>query len=157
MPQSHYYFALYFIRHSETVQCCGSMAFWCGSRTGSGTADPCHWLMDPDSAIFVTDLQDANKKLFLKKVFCIYFLKIHLHHFSKIKSQNNSQSSRYQGFSYSFCLVIEGSGSGSIPLTMVPDADPEGPKTYGSDGSVSATLRHTIDIQFTHSIIFPSR
>jgi hypothetical protein len=32
--------------------------------------------MDPDPAIFVIDLQDANKKL----------LKVHLHHFSKIKS-----------------------------------------------------------------------
>jgi hypothetical protein len=43
---------------------------------------------DPEPAIFVIDLQDANKKLvFLKKGFCAYyFLKIHLHHFSKIKS-----------------------------------------------------------------------
>jgi len=38
---------------------------------------------DPDPAIFVIDLQDANKKL--KKVF--HFLKVHLHHSSKIKSQ----------------------------------------------------------------------
>ncbi len=27
--------------------CCGSMIFWGGS--GSGSADPCLWLMDPDS------------------------------------------------------------------------------------------------------------
>ncbi len=27
-------------------QCCGSMTFWGGS--GSGSADPCLWLMDPD-------------------------------------------------------------------------------------------------------------
>ncbi len=43
-------------------QCCESMAFWCGS--GSGSADPCLWPMDPDPdadpAIFLTDLQDAN-------------------------------------------------------------------------------------------------
>jgi hypothetical protein len=26
-------------------QCCGSMTFWCGS----GSADPCLWLMDPDA------------------------------------------------------------------------------------------------------------
>jgi hypothetical protein len=39
---------------------------------------------DPDPAIFVTDLQDANKRLILKKDF--YFLKVLLHHFSKIKS-----------------------------------------------------------------------
>jgi hypothetical protein len=39
--------------------------------------------MDPDTAIFVIDLQDANKKL-KKKVF---LFDGHLHHFSKIKSQ----------------------------------------------------------------------
>jgi hypothetical protein len=57
-------------------QCYGSMIFWCGS----GSADPCLWLMDPDSdpdadpdpSIFIIDLQDANKKLILlKKFFCI--------------------------------------------------------------------------------------
>jgi hypothetical protein len=37
---------------------------------------------DPDPAIFVSDLQDVNKKLF----FAYYLLKVHLHHFSKIKS-----------------------------------------------------------------------
>jgi hypothetical protein len=42
---------------------------------------------DPDPAIFVIDLQDANKKLFKKKSFsAYYFLNVHLHHFSKIKS-----------------------------------------------------------------------
>ncbi len=52
-----------------------------------------------------------------------YFLKLHLIHFSKIKSQKESQNSRNQGFSYYFCMMIEGSGSragsgsGSIPLT----------------------------------------
>jgi hypothetical protein len=44
-----------------------------------------------------------------------YFLKVHLHHFSKIKSQKEPQNSRNQGFSYYFCMMIE--GSGSIPLT----------------------------------------
>jgi hypothetical protein len=39
--------------------------------------------LDPDPAIFVINLQDANKKLFS----AYYFLKVHLHHFSKIKSQ----------------------------------------------------------------------
>jgi hypothetical protein len=29
-----------------------------------------------------------------------YFLKLHLHNFSKIKSQKESQNSRNQGFSY---------------------------------------------------------
>jgi hypothetical protein len=43
---------------------------------------------DPDPAIFVTDLKDANKKIIIKKSFsAYYFLKVHFHNFSKIKSQ----------------------------------------------------------------------
>jgi hypothetical protein len=42
---------------------------------------------DPDPAIFVIDLQDANKKLIKKKKnSAYYFLNVHLLHFSKIKS-----------------------------------------------------------------------
>jgi hypothetical protein len=50
-------------------QCCGSMTVW----GGSGSADPCLWLVnsDPDPAIFVIDLQDASKKLF----FCLLLFK----------------------------------------------------------------------------------
>ena len=83
-------------------------------------ADPCQWLMDPDPAIFVIYLQDANKKLIFNTIFsAYYFLKVHLHNFSKIKSQKESQNSKNQGFSYYFFMIIEGSGSGtgSIPLT----------------------------------------
>jgi hypothetical protein len=44
--------------------------------------------MDPDLAIFVIDLQDANKKQICFLWFSAYFfLMVHLHHFSKIKSQ----------------------------------------------------------------------
>ncbi len=103
-------------------QCSGSMKFWVGS--GSGSANPCLWLVDPDPAIFIIDLQDASKKLLFNTIFsAYYFLKVHLHHFSKIKSQKEPQNSRNQGFSYYFCMMIEGSGSGSragsgsIPLT----------------------------------------
>jgi hypothetical protein len=64
------------------------MAFWCG--LGSGSADPCLRLMDPDPdsdpAIFVIDLQDANKKLIKKTFSASYFLKENLDNFSKIKS-----------------------------------------------------------------------
>jgi hypothetical protein len=77
--------------------------------------------MDPD-AIFVLDLQDANK------FFCYYFLKVHLHHFLNmkvIKKSQNSTGVRNNSFSYHFCLMIEGSRSGarsgarsgSVPLT----------------------------------------
>ncbi len=44
-------------------------------------------VLDPDRAIFVIALQDANKKLILNKFSAYYFFKVHLHHFSKIKSQ----------------------------------------------------------------------
>jgi hypothetical protein len=38
-----------------------------------------------------------------------------LHNFLKIKSQKEPQNGRNQGFSYYFCMMME--GSGSIPLT----------------------------------------
>jgi hypothetical protein len=42
---------------------------------------------DPDPANLAFDLKDANKKTNLKKSFsAYYFLKVHLHNFSKIKS-----------------------------------------------------------------------
>ncbi len=41
-----------------------------------------------------------------------YFLEVHLHHFSKIKSQKESQNSRNQDFSSYFCMMIEGPESG---------------------------------------------
>jgi hypothetical protein len=42
----------------------------------------------PDPSIFIIDLQDANKKLILEKVFSAYFsLKVLLHHFTKIKTK----------------------------------------------------------------------
>jgi hypothetical protein len=70
------------------------------------------------SCYFVIDLQDASKNLIFNTIFSAnYFLKVHLHHFSKIKSQKESQNRRNQGFSYFFFMMIEGSGSGSIPLT----------------------------------------
>jgi hypothetical protein len=43
-----------------------------------------------------------------------YFLKVHLHHFPKIKCHKESQNSRNQCFSYYFCFMIEGSGSISL-------------------------------------------
>jgi hypothetical protein len=51
-----------------------------------GSGDPCLWPMDPDPAIFVLDLQDANKNLFMLNFSAYYFLKVHLQNFSKIKS-----------------------------------------------------------------------
>jgi hypothetical protein len=67
-------------------------------------------------------LKMPAKKLIFNTFFSAYlFLKVHLQDFSKIKSQKAPQNSRNQGFSYYFCMMIEGSGSragsGSIPLT----------------------------------------
>jgi hypothetical protein len=86
---------------------------------------------DPDPAIFVIDLQDASKKLIFNTIFSAYYLlKLNLHHFSKIKSQKESQNRRNQGFSYYFCMMIEGSGagSGSIPLAGRSGSGSERPK-----------------------------
>ncbi len=60
-----------------------------------------------------------TKNYFFLILSAYYFLKVHLHTFSKIKSQKESKKSRNQGFSYYFYMMIEGSraGSGSIPLT----------------------------------------
>ncbi len=115
-------------------QCCGSMTFWGGSRSGS--ADPCLWLVDPDpdpgsgSCYFRHWPSRCQQKTnFLTQFFsAYYFLKLHLHHFLRIKSKKKLPNSRNQGFSYYFCMMIEGSGygsragsgSGSIPLTSGP-------------------------------------
>jgi hypothetical protein len=54
---------------------------------------------DPDPAIFVIDLQDASKKLIFNTIFsAYYFLKVHLHLFSKIKSQKESQNRKIKVF-----------------------------------------------------------
>jgi hypothetical protein len=44
-------------------------------------------LMDLDPVIFVSDLQGASTKLiFFQSFFAYYFLKVHLHNFSKMKN-----------------------------------------------------------------------
>jgi hypothetical protein len=59
--------------------------------------------MDPDPSIFVIDLQDANKKqIFCKNFSAYYFLKVHLHHFSKIKSENELKIIKIKVFVTSF-------------------------------------------------------
>ncbi len=93
------------------------MTFWYGP--GSGSADPCLWLIDldtdPDPAIFVIDLQGANKKL----IFCLLLFEGTFTSFFKDKKSKRSHKTVEikGGFSYYYCLMIEGSGSGSIPLT----------------------------------------
>jgi hypothetical protein len=83
--------------------------FWYGS--GSGSADPCLYIMDPDPysdldpAIFVINLQDPNKNFFFKSFSAYYFSKVHLHYFSKINGQIEVTNSRNQGFFFLFLLA----------------------------------------------------
>ncbi len=73
------------------------------SGCGSGSSDPYRWQTDPvpDLALFVSNLQDANKKFLCLLLFDGTFILF----FKEKKSQN----SRNQGFSSFFCLLIEGS------------------------------------------------
>ncbi len=99
------------LRFHSNHQCSGSMTFWCGSGSGgSGSADPCLW------SCYIHHWPSRRQQKTNKKRFsAYYFLKVHLHHFSKIKSQKEVKNQSY------FCLMIEVSwsrtGSGSIPLT----------------------------------------
>ncbi len=107
------------------------MTFWCGS--GSGAVDLCLWLMDPnpDPAIFVIDHLTPTKTNLKKSFSAYYFLKVHLHHFSKIKWPKEVKKQYESRFflQYYFCLLME--GSGSVPLT-------------NGSGSGSATLLLTV-------------
>ncbi len=64
---------------------------------------------DPDPAIFVIDLQDANKKIILKKVFLLNTFWRYNYSTSFFKDKKSKR--RNQGFFYSFCLEVERSGS----------------------------------------------
>jgi hypothetical protein len=74
----------------------------------AGTTTPCRSQLYPPSqgykfgtALFVSDLQDVNKKLF----FCL------LHHSSQIKSHEKVE---IKGFLKTFCLMMKGSVSGTL-------------------------------------------
>jgi hypothetical protein len=56
--------------------------------------------MDPDPAIFIIDLQDANKKLiYLKKFFCLFLFEGTFTTFLKDeKVEKKSENKRNQGF-----------------------------------------------------------
>ncbi len=99
---------------------------------GADPDHPCLWLMDQDpdpgsGSCYFCHLPSRcqQKPNFLTQFFCfLLFEDTHtftVHHISKIKNQKESQNSRNQGFSYYFCMMIEGSrsgvGSGLIPLT----------------------------------------
>ncbi len=75
---------------------------------------------DPDPAIFVIDLQDANKKL-IRKVFLLITFEGTFTSFFKDKNSKRSHKTVGIKVFLIFLLedrrMIEGSGSRSIPLT----------------------------------------
>ncbi len=75
-------------------QCCGSMP--------DSDPDPD---ADPNPSIFIFDLQDANKKISLWKSFsAFYFLKVLLHHCSKLRSQKEVTKQQKSKFFLLFLL-----------------------------------------------------
>jgi hypothetical protein len=73
--------------------------------------------MDPDPAVFVSDLQDINEKL--SKFFCLLLFEgtyIYII-FLRLKVIKKSQNGRNQWFSYYFCLMTEGSESVSLSVS----------------------------------------
>ncbi len=99
--------------------------------------------LDLDSPIFVSDnktRQDDKSKLFVfQSLFCLLLFEATFTFFSKSKVIKKSQNGRNQGFSYYLCLMVEGSGTGSIPRTNGPGSGARRLKTNGS-GSVTLSL-----------------
>ncbi len=109
-------------------QCCGSVTFWFGSRSGS--AGLYHWVTDPDPALFAGWLSKyQSKKIF--SLFYFYFLKVHLHHSFKIKSHKEVTKYYTQKFFLLFSWYFgririrtnnDGSGFGrfkTIPILLI--------------------------------------
>jgi hypothetical protein len=101
---------------------------------GSWSTDPYFWLTDlaPDPALFINDLQDANKEYI--NYFAYYFLKVHILHSSKIKSQRSHktvESSVYYYFIFSG-LLKEDPNPDPDSYLWLADPDPGGPKTLES-------------------------
>jgi hypothetical protein len=69
--------------------------------------------VDRSARAFVYTSTFAYQRIIFKQFF--FFLKLHLHHFSRIKCRKEVTKQEYQGFSYYFFLIIE--GSGSVPST----------------------------------------
>jgi hypothetical protein len=118
--------------------------------------------LDPDPAIFVTNLQDANKKLIKKKSFsAYYFLKVDLHHFSKIKSQKEDAKQQESKFFLLFLLddrrirspfrsrAESGARSGSIPPTSGSGSGSRRPK------NIWIWIRNTAFILLSCSVVIP--
>ncbi len=98
------------------------------------------------SCSFISGFQDANKKLAFLRFFAYCFFKAHLHQFSKRKKSENSIN---QGFSYFFCMIMEGSGSRSRSgsVQIMSDPDPGGLKVYGSGSTELDGRRSSVEMR----------
>jgi hypothetical protein len=102
-------------------------------------SDPCLCLTnrdptpDPDPAIFVSKLRGwkLNFILFFSKVFAYYFLKLHLHNFSK------SQTVGIKVFLTIFAWWWRYPVPDLYLLLMHPSPEPGGSKTYGSGSATT--------------------
>ncbi len=82
-------------------------------RIRIGGSIPLTTIPVPDPAIFLSvTFKAATKHYFCDNFFAYYFLKVHYICiiFQRYKVMKKSQNSRNQGFSFYFCLMVEGSG-----------------------------------------------
>ncbi len=94
---------------------------------------------DPDHAIFVFDLQDANKKLFFFSTF--FCLLLFEGTFTSLFLDKKSWRSHKTVWIKVFLTIFAWSKDLDPYLWLTnPDPDPGCPKTYGSNGSGSTTL-----------------
>jgi hypothetical protein len=93
-------------RFFKIKYCSGSMTFWYVSGCGCGSSDPYLWLWqmkptDSESFFFCQWPSRSQQKIifFLLNFYDYSFLKVYLHHSSKIKVIKKSQKSINQDFS----------------------------------------------------------
>jgi hypothetical protein len=92
--------------------------------------DPYHWITDPDSALFFSRFQDANKKNKFFIGFLLYYL-LTEGTFTSVFTDNKQIRSHkiveIRVFLNFFCLLMEGSGPRSGSVQIITDPDPGGP------------------------------
>ncbi len=97
---------------------------------GTCVPDSWHFHTDPDPGIRTSNQRSGsgscsfrqwppklNKNSLLISVFANYYLNVYIYITWKIKKAQEVIKLKKSRFSYYFCLMIEGSGSGSVPLT----------------------------------------
>jgi hypothetical protein len=84
---------------------------------------------DPDPAIFVSDLlwQLNTGMIFFQFFFCYYFLKVHLHHLSMIRS--HKEVAKQQESRFFLLFLLNDIRIHSRCNLVLMDPDPRGPKT----------------------------